>query len=123
MSEAGGEESTVVVVDDDAGILEVYEAFLTDHYEVLTATSCEGGLARIDDGVDAVLLDRRMPDMSGDELLSELRARGYEMPVAMVTGDRPDADLAELPFDDCLEKPIGGDELRSRVAALLDRGE
>jgi DNA-binding response OmpR family regulator len=122
MSESGGTEPTVLLVDDDPGIVEVYEAFLVDHYEVLTATSGAEGIERIDDRVDVALLDRRMPEMSGDELLGELRARGHRIPVAMLTAVTPDSDIIELPFDDYLEKPIGGDELRKQVAVLLNRG-
>ena len=61
MSESGGTEPTVLLVDDDPGIVEVYEAFLVDHYEVLTATSGAEGIERIDDRVDVALLDRVSP--------------------------------------------------------------
>jgi DNA-binding response OmpR family regulator len=56
--------------------------------------------------VSAVLLDRRMPDMHGDDVLAELRDRGYDCPVIMVTAVDPDLNILEMDFDDYLNKPV-----------------
>jgi DNA-binding response OmpR family regulator len=60
----------------------------------------------MDDAVDVVLLDRRMPDMSGDEVLAAIREEGYDCKVAMVTAVDPDVDIVEMPFDAYLTKPV-----------------
>ncbi|MFB6105679.1 MAG: response regulator, partial [Halobacteriaceae archaeon] len=64
-----GARPTVVVVDDEEGIAEAYSYWLSDEYDVRTAQSGAGALETIDEDVDVVLLDRRMPDRSGDEVL------------------------------------------------------
>jgi two-component system response regulator AdeR len=70
-----------------------------------------------------VLLDRMMPGASGDEVLQQIRDRGYECRVAMVTAVEPDFDILEMGFDAYLCKPIKSDELYDTVSNLLDRSE
>jgi len=112
------EGTTVLVVDDEPTIVEVYELALSKEYEVLTATGGEEALAVVDETVDVVLLDRRMPDRSGDEVLAELRERGLGCRVAMVTAVDPDFDIADMPFDTYVTKPASGSELRATVEQL-----
>jgi DNA-binding response OmpR family regulator len=62
-----------------------------------------------------------MPDLTGDEVLEEIRARGLETQIAMITAVEPDVDIIEMPFDDYLVKPITKDDLHSLVKILLRR--
>lgn len=112
---------TVLVVEDEPELIEIYDAYLRDEFDVLTATSGAKALALVDETVDVVLLDRGMPDMSGEEVLEELRARGCEIPVAMVTGSEPDADVVELSFDEYLVKPVERETLMRTVKLLANR--
>ena len=115
---------TVLVVEDEESLIELYLRWLDDDYEVLTA---EGGAEalRVVDGaggdVDVVLLDRLMPGMSGDEVLPELRDRVDDCKVAMVTAVEPDFDVLTMGFDDYLMKPIDRDELLRTIDRLLSR--
>ena len=109
----------VLVVDDEANVAEAYALWLPDEYEVRTATNGEQALDAADEDVDVVLLDRHMPDLSGDEVLDRLRERGLDCRVAMVTAVDPDFDIAEMPFDTYLTKPVGRDEIRDAVEKLL----
>lgn len=111
--------ATVLVVDDEERIVEAFELWLSEDYRVKTATGGEAALAAMDGGVDAVLLDRQMPGLSGDELLERFREAGYDCPVAMVTGRDPDFDIVDMPFDEYVSKPVDGDELRAAVDRLL----
>jgi DNA-binding response OmpR family regulator len=113
--------ATVLVVDDQEDLAELYGTFLAAEYDVRTATGGAQALARATDAVDVVLLDRRMPDMSGDEVLERLRDRGLEVQVAMLTAVEPDGDILEMPFDDYEVKPVDGDGLRELVEHLLER--
>lgn len=120
----GGTEqgkATVLVVDDEPGVVDLYVAFLESKYDVRTATSGIEALQACDETVDVVLLDQRMPDMSGDEVLAELRQRNFDGRVAMLTGVEPDQTIVEMPFDDYRVKPIERTDLVSLVDALLKR--
>jgi DNA-binding response OmpR family regulator len=117
------DDVTVLIVDDESQLLELFEAFLKDRFTVLTATDGETALERIDVSIDAVLLDRRMPGMSGDEVLERLRDRGAEVPVAMTTAINPDVDILDMPFDEYLTKPVGQEELHSVIERLVTRSE
>lgn len=115
------EGASVLVVDDDEALTDVYAAWLSNRYEVQTATTGESALNNLNEGVDVVLLDRRMPGLSGEEVLDEIRAAQYDCRVAMVTGVRPSTDVIELGFDEYLIKPVDQDELQDVVDTLLDR--
>ena len=114
---------TVLLVDDEVNITELFSAWLEDTYDVRTANGGEEALDALDGGVDVVLLDRRMPGLSGDEVLDVIRQEGYDCRVAMVTAVEPDFDVVEMGFDDYLTKPINRDDLESVIESLLTRKE
>jgi DNA-binding response OmpR family regulator len=113
----------VLVADDEAELADLYAHWLADGYEVRVATGGEEALELATDEVDVALLDRRMPMMTGDEVLSALRERGINCRVAMITAVEPDVDIVDMPFDDYLVKPVTRDELHSVVTVLLSRKE
>ena len=110
---------TVLVVEDDEDVAHAHALALGGAYETTIAIGGDAALDAMDDSVDAVLLDRRMPEMHGDDVLSELRARGYDCPVIMATAVGPDLNILEMDFDDYLTKPIDGETLRETVAQHL----
>ena len=116
----------VLVVEDEPDLADLYAAWLGDEYRVRTAYGGQEALEELDeadDEVDAILLDRRMPGLSGDEVLSVVRERGVDCRVAMVTAVEPDFDILKMGFDDYLVKPVTSDTLRETVEGLLRRGE
>ncbi|MDX1745936.1 MAG: HalX domain-containing protein [Halobacteriales archaeon] len=117
----GGGEPIVLVVEDDPDLANLYSRWLADRYTVRVATKGTEALELLDEDVSVVLLDRRMPGMSGDEVLSEARALGYDCQVAVVTGVEPDFDIIEMGFDDYLVKPISEEALHETVIRLLER--
>ncbi len=117
------DEPTVLLVDDEPDLLTVYELWISDRCEVRTASDGQAALDVIDESVDVVFLDRRMPEVAGDDVLSEFRARGYDPQVAMLTAVDPAADIVDMPFDDYLTKPVSKAELRSVIDVLLQRAE
>lgn len=117
------ERRTVLAVDDESDYLDVYTSWLEDEYEVRTATDGEAALDAIGDDIDVVLLDRLMPGLSGDEVLEEIRRRGVDTRVAMITAVAPELDIIDLGFDDYLVKPVSRDELEAVVRSLLTRSE
>lgn len=120
---AGTDEPVVLIVEDEPDIVDTYELWLDAGYEVRTAESGDEGLRRLDDSVDVVLLDRKMPGLSGDELLERIHERGLDCLVAMVTAVEPDFDILEMGFDTYLTKPVRQEQLTETVEALLTRSE
>jgi DNA-binding response OmpR family regulator len=123
----GSEPATVLVVDDETEVADVYALRLRNEYETRTAYGGEEALGVINEGVDVVLLDRRMPDRSGDEVLAEIREAAYDCKVIMLTAVDPGMDILEMDFDDYLCKPIekadlvGAIEQQLRVQRYDDR--
>jgi len=111
----GSDTPTVLVVDDEEEVADVYALRLRDDYETRVAYGGEDALDTIDIGVDIVLLDRRMPDISGDDVLEQIREKGYDCRVIMLTAVDPGLDIVEMPFDDYLCKPVEKEDL---VAAI-----
>jgi DNA-binding response OmpR family regulator len=110
----------VLVVDDEQDVADTYALRLQKTYETRVAYGGEAALTMIDDDVDAVLLDRRMPDISGDDVLAEIRERGYDCAVIMATAVDPDLNILEMDFDDYLCKPIFQETLLETLEKHVD---
>ncbi|MFC6786086.1 response regulator transcription factor [Halobaculum halobium] len=120
-SEDAAGEPAVLVVEDEPDLADLYAAWLGGDYDVRTAYGGQKALDELDDDVDVILLDRRMPGLSGDEVLDEVRARGIDARVAMVTAVEPDFDIIEMGFDDYLVKPVTRESLLETVEGLYTR--
>lgn len=116
-----GDRPTVLFVDDEPALADGRAAQLSDQYDTRTAYDGEAALEVVDDDVDVVFLDRRMPGRSGEAVLESIRERGHDCRVVMVTGVEPDADVVEMGFDEYLVKPIEADDLREAADRLLAR--
>ncbi|ELZ37198.1 response regulator [Halorubrum distributum] len=106
----------ILVVDDEREVADAYALRLRGECAVETAYGGGEALSTVEDQtVDIVLLDRHMPDISGDEVLETLEERGFEGRVVMVTAIDPGFDVLDLPFDDYLCKPVDRTDIRSVV--------
>ncbi|GCF14829.1 DNA-binding protein [Haloarcula mannanilytica] len=115
------EGATVLVVDDEQDIADLYSTWLVTAHDVRTAHSGTEALQLVDESVDVVFLDRQMPDMSGDEVLDTIAERGIDPAVVMVTAVDPDFDIVEMPFDEYLTKPVTREDLLETVSEMLVR--
>jgi two-component system, OmpR family, copper resistance phosphate regulon response regulator CusR len=125
MSDAPMHDS-VLVVEDDPDLLAVLPRILsTAGYVVRTASDGEDGLNKVLDDAPAIaILDVGLPKLSGYELARELRSRGYQFPVLMLTARVSVDDKVsglDAGADDYLAKPFEYAELLARVKALLRR--
>jgi two-component system alkaline phosphatase synthesis response regulator PhoP len=118
--------SLVLVVEDDRAIaLGLRLNLRKDGHEVRIAPDGESGLqSALDPAVDLVVLDVMLPHRNGYEVLKELRRRGSNVAVLMLTAKGLESDKIlglRLGADDYLTKPFGLGELLARVHALLRR--
>jgi DNA-binding response OmpR family regulator len=116
---SASERATILVVDDEPDVADAYAAQLESEFIVSTAYGGQEALDKVDDSVDVVLLDRRMPGISGDEVLAKIRERDLDIRVAMVTAVDPDFDIIEMPFDDYVIKPVSREDLFETINRLL----
>lgn len=108
----------VLVVEDERELAETYAAHL-DEYVVEVAYGGEEAFELLDGTVDVVFLDRRMPVVSGNEVLAYIEEEGLDCRVAMVTAANPDFDIIDFRIDDYLVKPVSGRDVRESVERLL----
>ena len=114
---------TVLVVDDERDLADLFANWLGNPYSVRTAYDGAEALGQLDGAVDVVLLDRRMPELSGDEVLREIRENELDCRVVIVSAVEPDFDVVDMGFDDYLTKPVLKEDLRDAVERMLTRSE
>jgi RNA polymerase sigma factor (sigma-70 family) len=117
---------TVFIVDDDAGVRDSLAMLLElKGFRTCKFSAAEGFLDHYrPDMAGCVILDLRMPGMSGLELQAELARRGLQLPVIVVTahGDVGTTRTAlKEGAVDFIEKPIDDEALLAAVAAALER--
>jgi DNA-binding response OmpR family regulator len=116
-----GDQASVLVVDDETDIADLYATWLETEHEVQTAYGGQEALNKIDSSIDIVFLDRQMPDYSGDEVLKRIRNRNIDCRVVMVTAVDPDFDIVSMEFDDYLTKPVMRDDLGDAIESMAQR--
>jgi DNA-binding NtrC family response regulator len=96
-------------------------------YAAMEAESGTGGLAQIRaENPDLILLDVRLPDLSGIEVLREIKQNNLAIPVIMITGDPQLDDIKtaiKLGALDFIKKPLDFDELQITIANAIDRSQ
>ncbi len=107
-----------LVIDDDAGTILGFSGVLTlNGFEVLAASNGFDGLGVADGhSLDLILADLVLPDLSGVEVLRQLRLTGNRVPFVIVTGfgtTHSAVEAMRLGAADYVEKPLIGDELMS----------
>ncbi len=115
------ERQQILVVDDEPEIADLYATWLQRDHEVRTAYSGPEALEAVEESVDIVFLDRRMPRMNGDEVLAEMRSRGLRCRVVLMTAVDPDFDIIDIDFDEYLTKPVMRDDITEAIETLHDR--
>lgn len=116
---------TVFIVDDDEGVRTSLGILLDSvGYRPVAFASAREFLERYDpDQPGCLLLDIRMPDMSGMDLQRELAARAIFLPVIFITGHGDVAmavDAMKNGAFDFLQKPFGHQELLARIGPALE---
>jgi two-component system phosphate regulon response regulator PhoB len=122
------DQATILIVEDEPSISELLKFMLQGaNYAVVLAYDSKQALAHIARELpDAILLDWMLPDISGLNLLSQLRSdkRTAGLPIIMLTARGMEEDKVkglDYGADDYVTKPFSPKELIARIQALLRR--
>jgi formate/nitrite transporter len=121
------EQNRILIVDDEPLVLQSCRRIFGDRgYEVETATSGQQGLDHLRRGYyDCALIDLKMPDLYGMELVREMREYRAETPVLIITGYADVESASEatrLGVSDYIRKPFTPQQIVHAVERALDRG-
>ncbi|MDR1085256.1 MAG: response regulator [Deltaproteobacteria bacterium] len=114
--------SKILVVDDEAHIRLLYTEELGEEgYEVITAENGAGLLERIDkEKPDLVVLDIKMVDYNGLDLLQDIRNKYYDLPVILCSAyDTFKDDMKSIAADHYVVKSFELDELKQKISEIL----
>jgi DNA-binding response OmpR family regulator len=115
------EAPTVLILEDEPGLADLYAIWISDDYSVRTAYTASKARELFDDDVEIALIDRRLPDESGDAVLEWINREYPPCRTAMVTAVNPDFDILQMDFDEYLVKPVERSELHSVVDQLHEQ--
>lgn len=122
---APGMRPVILVVDDDAGLRESFRLILENQYDVLDAHDGPSALEMLRlRQADLVLLDIRLPEMDGIEVLERIKGIDEGLEVILVTAVktvRTAVAAMKLGAFDYLTKPVDEDELLSIIRRALER--
>ncbi len=116
----------ILIVEDDKEIREGVEIYLKNQgYEVYQAENGKEGLAVIEErAIHLAIVDIMMPVMDGVTMLMQMRAKGYDFPVIMLSAKSEEVDKImglNMGADDYVTKPFTPLELLARVNSHLRR--
>jgi DNA-binding response OmpR family regulator len=119
-------EQRILIIEDEPDLLRGLALNLkAEGYGVLTASRGDTGIEQaLRDRPELVLLDIMLPGMNGLDVCRELRRKGFEAPIIMLTAKAEEVDRVvglEIGADDYVTKPFGIRELLARIRARLRR--
>ena len=114
-----------MIIEDDAAISGFLAKGLKEAgYSVECCTTGEEGLAAVDEGFDAAIVDIMLPGIDGLAVIEQLRGRGHQLPILVLSAKRSVDDRIiglQKGGDDYMVKPFSFSELLARLQALLRR--
>jgi DNA-binding response OmpR family regulator len=117
----------ILIIEDDPAILKGLQASLEEeHYSILTQSDGEKGYQLAQrENLDLIILDLMLPSKNGEDICRDLRRKGVEIPILMLTSKSDELNKVlglELGADDYVTKPFSIRELKARIKAHLRRG-
>ncbi|WP_306055593.1 HalX domain-containing protein [Natronococcus wangiae] len=114
------QDPSVLIISSSQDLIDLSTERLSNTYTVETAGGTEA-LDHLDKTVDILLFDRRMPDISIEDMHTTVQKRNPDCGSVLLTSRKPNFDILERGFDACLEKPVAEDELHETVNGLWSR--
>ncbi len=117
--------SKLLLIEDDRGIALALQQALANNYQVEVAQTGKQGLYKSDNyDYTAIILDLNLPDLSGLDICQQLRERGVEAPILVLTAETEvltKINLLDAGAHDYLTKPFSLGELKARLRGLIRR--
>lgn len=118
-------KKVILVVEDEPALIQFYQYALEDDYNIFIASSGEEAFnaLKILGNIDLMLLDFKLPGISGMDVLKELKRSFPSIPVMMVTASKHGktvADLTALGICEYLEKPFEVCDLLDKIKSLVE---
>ncbi|MEY3108324.1 MAG: hypothetical protein RL730_675, partial [Actinomycetota bacterium] len=115
----------ILIVEDESSFSEALEFLLgKEGFSVITAATGTEALKKFEQGgIDLILLDLMIPEISGTEVCRQIRAKS-KVPIIMLTAKDSEVDKVvglEIGADDYVTKPYSARELVARINAVLRR--
>ena len=118
---------TILIVEDESTIADTISIALeNENFASQWVTTGEAALQNANNNIELIVLDVGLPDMSGFEVLKQLRASGSKTPVIFLTARSEEIDRVvglEIGADDYVTKPFSPRELVARIRAILRRSD
>ena len=116
----------ILIIEDDPAISKgLSDALHEEHYEVVTEDDGEKGFKFAqNENIALIILDLMLPSKNGIEICTDLRKKGINTPILMLTSKKEEMDKVlglEIGADDYVTKPFSVRELMARIKALLRR--
>ena len=120
------ERDTILVVDDDEAVLNMLcKVVREDRIVPVSAKSGSDALRLVEEQTfDLILLDVNMPGLDGFQVVQEIRRRGIQTPIIIVSGRKEDFDTLyglDIGADDYVTKPFNPVTLGAKIKALIRR--
>ena len=118
------DKKRILVVEDDADIIKIHQELLADHFTVIVKSSGMRAISYVRENpdIDLALLDIKLPDMSGIEVLKEIKRLKPCVPTIIITAFGNE-NVAVKAFRcgarDYIKKPFSNDELLRRINFCL----
>lgn len=113
----------VLIIEDNPIIAKSLREHLKQHYAVDICNKGKDGLSKAETiSYDTILLDLRLPDISGEEICRSLRKKNINTPIIVISGRSEvgsKVDLLDMGADDYLTKPFNLHELRARINVAM----
>lgn len=113
----------LLFVEDEVGLREAYQRYFQRRFEVaLVDSGRQAGTECQRFGPDLVILDLKLPDADGMDVLRELREQRPELPVIVTTSyasQQPVFEMLGIPYQGYLVKPFGLGDLEARIDDVL----
>ncbi len=120
-------KAKIVVIEDEADLLELLEYHLTKEFDVEGFLSTKKVQEYLEEeGADLLIVDRNLPGVEGSDFVKELKSQGFDIPTIFLTAKTSQEDIEEgfiKGADDYITKPFNIAELILRVKAVLRRSK
>jgi DNA-binding HxlR family transcriptional regulator/DNA-binding response OmpR family regulator len=113
----------VLIVDDDPRQVELLSSWLSAEYDVVTATDGNAAREALDETIDVAILDRHLPDTTGEKIVENARQAGISPPTGFLSSADVSVSATELPADLLLSKPATRERVLEAVNTLYRMNE